>query len=157
MNDLLGLDLDDLRWNHMVVRSIIVFLYAMLLIRVTGMRTFGTKSAFDIVLSITIGGVLSRTITGHYPFFETLLAALTLALCHRLISYLSCFPIIKKITEGEPVCLYENGMLKQGKLRRYSIKEDDIIRALHETGIETLSDVTKIWFEVDGKLSVIKK
>ncbi len=156
MEDVLGLELNELEWNHMVVRSVIVFIYAIVLIRIAGMRTFGTKSAFDIVFGITIGALLGRAIMGHYPFFATLLASLSFSLCHRIISYLSRFPWIKKLTEGEAVCLYDNGKMMTEKFQKYSIKEEDIDRALRGVGLEKLDKVKKIWFEVDGKINIIQ-
>ncbi len=156
MDKVLGLHLNELEWNHMMVRSVVVFLYAIILMRIAGMRTFGTKSAFDIVFGITIGAILGRAIMGHYSFFATLLAALSFSLCHRVISYLSRFPSIKKWTEGQAVCLYENGNMMTEKFQQYSIKPEDIDRALRGVGLETLDKVKKIWFEVDGKINIIQ-
>ncbi len=42
-------------------------------IRESGIRTFGTQSAFDVIVSITLGGMLGKWIIGHYPFFASLL------------------------------------------------------------------------------------
>jgi uncharacterized membrane protein YcaP (DUF421 family) len=157
IGDVLGLELHELEWHHMVIRAVVVFMLAMVLIRVTGMRTFGTQSAFDIVLSITIGGVLSRCITGHYPFFPTLAAASTLAVCHRLVAALSRFDTMNIILQGKPICLYSHGQLQSRMFKWYSISEKDLHRALREHGMLDLSQVDEIWYEVDGKISVIGK
>ena len=157
IDELLGLSLHELAWHHMVIRAVIVFALAIMLIRVTGMRTFGTQSAFDVVLSITIGGILSRCVTGHYPFFPTLLAAATLAVCHRGVAALSRFRIMNKLLQGRPVCLYSNGQLHSKTFKWYSISEQDVHRVLHEHGLESLDRVDKIWYEVDGKISIIEK
>jgi uncharacterized membrane protein YcaP (DUF421 family) len=157
IDDLLGLTREELEWNHMVLRAVVVFILAIILIRVTGMRTFGTQSAFDIVLSITISGVLSRCITGHYPFFPTLLAATTLAVCHRLVAALSRYGPVNKVIQGVPVCLYSGGKLHGKMFKWYSISENDLHRVLREHGLENMDKVDKIWYEVDGKISVIMK
>jgi len=157
IDELLGLSLKELAWHHMVIRAVVVFVLAIVLIRITGMRTFGTQSAFDIVLSITIGGILSRCVTGHYPFFPTLLAATTLAVCHRLVAALSRFEVVEKLLQGRPVCLYSNGKLHGKMFKWYSITEGDLQRVMREHGLEDLSKVDKIWYEVDGKISIIEK
>src|SRR4051812_2647285 len=116
--DLLGLSQKDLAWYQMFTRALIAFVTAILFIRVAGMRSFGTQSAFDVVLSITLGAVLSRSITGHYPFFPTLATALFLALLHRIVAWTSYqSKILNKITEGDAVQLFKDGEKIQKNLR----------------------------------------
>src|ERR1044071_2784174 len=108
--DLLGLKQEDLEWYQMTVRAIIVFIVALIFIRIAGMRSFGFRSPFDVVLSITIGAVLGRCISGQYPFFSCLAAAITLAFLHRFIAWLSYKSrTIHKLAEGDPVLLYKDG------------------------------------------------
>jgi|ERR1043166_2493275 uncharacterized membrane protein YcaP (DUF421 family) len=156
--DLLGLEQKDLLLHQMLLRTVIVFVTAIIFIRIAGVRSFGTKTPFDIVVSITLGALLSRCITGHYPFFTTLLAAMFLASFHRLcawITYKSEF--MSSIMEGDSVCLYRDGKKNERKLRMHSISEKDIMQALHEEGLKDLEKVENIWLEPDGKISIVKK
>jgi uncharacterized membrane protein YcaP (DUF421 family) len=156
--DLLGLDEKDLQWYQMFIRTIIVFISAIVFIRIAGMRTFGTKTAFDVVVSITLGALLSRCISGHYPFFATLSSALFLALFHRICSwaiYKSNF--LSKIMEGQSILLYKNGEKKKHLMAKNCISDKDITKALHEDCLSDLEKVKEIWLEPDGKLSVVKK
>jgi len=156
--DLLGLDAKDLEWYQMFTRAFIVFVTAIAFIRIAGMRSFGTQSAFDVVLSITLGAILSRCITGHYPFFPTLATALFVALLHRIFAWLSfSSKIINKLTEGEPIILYRAGKKNEKNLARHSIPEKDLMQALHEENIDSYENVKAIWFETDGKISIVKK
>jgi uncharacterized membrane protein YcaP (DUF421 family) len=158
LTTLLGLDLDELAWHHMMFRGILVFLLAMIFIRMSGMRSFGTRAPVDVVLSITIGGILSRCITGHYPFFACLGAALTLAVCHRLVAFLCCkFDSVRRTVEGQSVLLYDKEGLKSKSIVKYSIQLEDLNRALREQGLKDWSQVLTISYEVDGKISVVKK
>jgi len=157
INDLLRLGAEELIWYQMVSRAVVIFIVALVFIRITGMRSFGAQSTFDIVLSITIGGVLSRCITGHYPFFPTILAALTLALCHKGMAIISRINAVRKITEGNPVCLYKDGSLLESELKNYAINKMDILSALHASGLEDYSKVKSIWYEPNGEINVIKK
>lgn len=155
--DLLGLDQKDLEWYQMIIRTVIVFLTAIIFIRIAGMRTFGAKTAFDIVVSITLGALLSRCITGHYPFFTTLSAAMFLALFHRFCAWLSFkSKAIRKFIEGEAVILYENNQLHKKHLAKYSITDQDLEKALHEQNLAGYEKVSSMWLEPDGKISVIK-
>ena len=156
--DLLGLDQKDLEWYQMFIRTVIVFITAIAFIRVAGMRTFGTKTAFDVVVSITLGALLSRCITGHYPFFPTLGTAMFLALFHRCCAWLSYRnDWIRKLIEGQAILLFKNGKKDAINLKKYSITECDLLKSLHESNVDSFSQVESMWLEADGKISVVKK
>jgi uncharacterized membrane protein YcaP (DUF421 family) len=55
----------------MALRSIIVYLVTVGVARFAGKRFFGEHTAFDVVLSIILGSVLSRAINGSALFLET--------------------------------------------------------------------------------------
>ena len=156
--DLMGLDAKDLVWYQMLTRTFIVFIAALVFIRLTGMRTFGTQSAFDVIVVITLGGILGRCIMGHYPFFASLVAAAALAALHKLVSVLaSRNEFIRRLVEGDAILLFDNGEKLVHKLKQYDITENELVAALHEQSLDNFSKVKNIWLEPDGKLSVIKK
>jgi uncharacterized membrane protein YcaP (DUF421 family) len=158
MEDLLGLSADELEWYQMALRALLVFFISLIFIRIAGMRSFGNRSAFDIVLNITIGAVLARAIAGHYPFFACLLTAAVLALCHRVTAFLtSRFEGFRKLIEGDPIRLFHNNRKDQTMIKRHSISDEDLARALREENLDDLKKVKEIWYETDGKLSIIKK
>ena len=156
--DWLGLQERELEWHQMLVRGLIVFIVAIVFIRLAGMRTFGTQSAFDVVLSITLGALLSRCITGHYPFFPTLAAALFLAFLHRLFAWMSFHnSMIRHLIEGDAVPLFRDGKKIQKNLAKHSISEIDIVQSMREENIDDFDKVKSIWLEADGKISIVKK
>lgn len=156
--DWLGLEQNDLQWYQMLVRVVIVFLFALVIIRISGMRTFGTKSAFDIVVSITLGGMLGRCIMGHYPFFPSLAASTGLVCLHRLVSFISSRSrIVARLTAGEPILLSRDGRKQLTELKKYEITDRELTTALHENGVESLGDAKSVWLEPDGKISVVPK
>jgi uncharacterized membrane protein YcaP (DUF421 family) len=109
-------------------------------------------------VSITLGGLLSRCIAGHYPFFTTLLAAFSIIICHQLVAYLSYyFKWFRQGTQGKAVCLFEEGKKQIKNMMRHAVNDSDLRRALHEANIDDYAQVKSIWYEVDGTISVIKK
>ena len=79
----------ELEWWQMALRAAIVFLIMVVIVRLGGHRAFAEWSAFDIVVSIMLGSILSRAITGNAPFLGTLVAGFVLILCHRLVGLAS--------------------------------------------------------------------
>jgi hypothetical protein len=67
-----GKDLDSLQ---MAARATVVFFGALILIRISGRRSFGQRSPFDYVVAILLGATLSRVIVGAGPRFEPIVCA----------------------------------------------------------------------------------
>src|SRR5678816_192460 len=93
MIDLLGLDADQVSITtlQMLVRTVLVFFVTVAYVRLSGMRTFGSKTAFDTVIYIMLGAILSRAIVAASPFFQTLLTGLALVILHRMLAHFTVF------------------------------------------------------------------
>jgi uncharacterized membrane protein YcaP (DUF421 family) len=153
-----GSDTGDLNMLQMMLRASITFLIALVLIRVAGIRSFGRKSAFDIVLSITVGAVLSRCITGKYSFPASLAAAATLALMHRLFATLAYYSKRwNKLIKGVPHLLMQKGQINWKNMKLHNLTRDDIDQAMRKEGLAGLDEAAELYFETDGKISVIPK
>ncbi len=87
LRDLFG-EGKDLNVVQMSMRAIVIFIIALVLIRIAGLKTFGKNAAFDNIIVITLGAVLSRAIAGVSPFVPVVCASLALVLVHRFVSWL---------------------------------------------------------------------
>jgi hypothetical protein len=81
----LGLGADQLTVPQMLLRTVVVYSFTVLVVRWGEKRFFGKNTAFDLVLSIILGSVISRAINGGAPFFPTLLASAGLVGLHRML------------------------------------------------------------------------
>lgn len=160
LNTALGVHHEDLTWWQMSIRAVIVFIVALIIVRVGNHRIFGKHTAFDIVLGIIYGSVLSRAITGNSPFFPTLVAALVLMLSHRLlaiVAYHSNFGFGNWI-KGKPSILIKDGELQREAMRKNSITEHDLSEAVRKAGYESdLSKINTAYLERSGDISIIEK
>src|ERR1700733_12215474 len=78
--------------NHLTLwqecaRAVLIFVYGLILLRISGRRTFGDWSALDIIISIIIGSALARALTGSAPLPGTLAAAAVLTALHVAVGY----------------------------------------------------------------------
>lgn len=159
-NTALGTHGDDITWWQMSIRAVIVFIVALLIVRLGNHRIFGKHTAFDIILGIIYGSVLSRAITGNSPFFPTLVAALVLVLLHRLfaiIAFNSHFGFGNWV-KGKPSILIKNGEIQWDELKKNSITENDLKEAVRKSGCEAdLSKINTAYLERSGDISIIQK
>ena len=55
---------ENLNVFQVCMRSLVVFLFALILIRLRGLRMFSMKTPFDSIVAIMMGAILSRAILG---------------------------------------------------------------------------------------------
>lgn len=151
-----GNELDSLQ---MACRAVLIFCIALAFVRIAGIRTFGKHSAFDNVVIIMLGAVLSRAVVGSSPFIPTCAAGLAFVIIHRILAILS-FRSDKfgKLVKGEPSVLFSDGVLEKENMKRTHISEKDLYEGIRlAVNRNDLEGIRKILIERNGKISVIKK
>ncbi|MDO6389579.1 DUF421 domain-containing protein [Pontibacter sp. BT731] len=159
LDTLLGIDSDSLTWWQMSIRAVVVFIVALIIMRIGNKRIFGKQTAFDIVLGIIYGSILSRAITGNSPFWPTLAAALILVLLHRFLAFLAYNTegFIGPFIKGNPVCLIRDGQLQEDKLKKHNLTDNDLQEALRSGGVSSIKEVESAYLERSGDISIVKK
>lgn len=149
--------------NHLTLwqecaRAVLIFFYGLLMLRLSGRRTFGDWSALDIIISIIIGSALARALTGSAPLPGTLAAAAVLTALHVALGYFVAFSkTASRIVEGAPVELGASGSIDHRARRRSMISECDVHESLRAEGLETAGGAKTIVLEPSGAISVIKQ
>lgn len=159
--NLLGLnaDVETITASQMAVRAVLVFIAALAMLRVAGPRTFGRDTAFDLVLKITLGSMLSRAVVAASPFAATLVACAVFVGLHRLLAMLAYhYKGIGWLIKGESSLLAEKGELLRANMRQNEITEKELLEGLRETAnTQSLDQIKTVHLERSGKISVVKK
>jgi uncharacterized membrane protein YcaP (DUF421 family) len=157
---LLGLNLSptELDFGHMACRGAIVFLFAILLVRLGARRLLAHNAGFDIMVAIILGSVLSRGINGEAAFFPTLgVSALLVALHHVLATLAFRWHRFSQVMKGRAHVLVRDGKIDSHEMRRSKITQDDLEENLRLHGnVSTLADVEEARLERNGAVSVVK-
>lgn len=157
----LGLDLQpkDLGMGQMALRSVVVFLAGLAMVRLGPRRFLGQHSAFDALLWIILGSVLSRGINGSAPFFQTLGASALLVAIHWLVAWLAYESgIVGRIVKGRPIPLVLGGALRRAAMRFTAVSEHDLLETLRVKGkTPRLDSVDEAYVERSGQISVLVK
>jgi uncharacterized membrane protein YcaP (DUF421 family) len=143
----------------MCLRAALVYVAVLVMVRLGHKRLLGRSTAFDIVLGIILGSVVSRAITGNAPFFPALAAGMTLILLHSAFSALAIrSAVFARWITGRPRILIRAGALDARQLRRARISEEDLREAVRlSAGLEELEKVQSARLERNGEISVVKK
>ena len=136
-----------------------MFFIALILLRAAGARVFSRKSAFDQVIAIMLGAVLSRGITGASPFGQTVVAGIVMMFIYRLTGWLSERNNgFERIVKGDPVLLYKDGNFNRKKMQQCMITEEDIKESVRlELQEPDLRNVAEVLLEINGRLSFVKR
>lgn len=144
---------------QMCARAIVVFIIGLILVRLAGRRAFGMGMTFDNVLTILLGAVMSRAITGASPFIATMAASATIIILYRLCAWISVkSDTFGKLVKGEARILYKDGVLDEMELRKSLLSKKDLAQGIHTNGnVDSIAETRRIYLERDGKISVIKQ
>ncbi|MGE4044771.1 MAG: DUF421 domain-containing protein [Acetobacteraceae bacterium] len=156
MTDLFGA-VGPITWWQECARTVVVLIYGLILIRVTGRRIFGKWAALDIIVAIIVGSSLSRTITGHAPLGGTLASTTLLMVLHWVLAQLAArWPFASRILEGRPIELAHRGEPDNTALRRQGVSQQDLEEALRVSSLSHLPDTHRVVLEPSGRITVVK-
>lgn len=138
--------------GNMVIRAAIVYVSALLMLRAGEKRFLGKNTAFDVILGIIFGSVVSRAITGSTAFLPTLAAGLVLVLLHWLFSVISFHSDwFGTPVKGNPRVLVEKGDIRWDAMRKSHISEKDLMSVLRShANVENLHEVKQGRLERSG-------
>ncbi len=144
-------------WD-VVWKSLMVFLLLVILTRLIGKKLLAQLTFFDFVVGITIGTItgafVTMTVRGIWVMISpVLLTVFTVAL--GFLNLKSLF--FRKIFEGEPVVVIQNGKILERNLGKLRYHLDDLEMQLREQKIFDFGQVEFAVLEPHGKLSVLKK
>ena len=149
----------DLSALQMTMRAFVVFILSVFLIRLSGMRSFGSKSAFDNIVVILLGAILSRAVTGVSPFFATIAAAAAICVTHRILAMLAArYHGVSVLLKGESRILYKDGKLDKENMLKAGLSQGDLEEGVRlASNVTSLDETKEVRMERSGQISVIKK
>ena len=130
----------------------------MILTRLMGRKLLSQMTYFDFVTAITIGTIGATFITVEVQGFIILLSPVILSLLVILTGYITLKSVpARKILEGEPLVLIQNGKILENNLKNVRYNIDDLMMLLREKKVFNMDEVEFAILEPNGKLSVQKK
>lgn len=146
-------------WWHFVLRGIVCYIGLLILLRLTGKRSFGEMAPFDIVVLILVGGALRSAMVGRdASLLGPFIGVVSILAADKLLGFVSAVsPRFGKLIEGSPVVLARSGRLLPGVLKRQSISKEAFERELRGHQIHAASEVDEAILEPTGRISVFKR
>ena len=140
-----------------IARTLLVFIFLILLLRILGKRQMGELELSELVVSVLMANLAAGPLQDtEIPFLNGLLPVLVLFACELIVSDLTLHCIrLRGLISGKPCMLIRNGRILQSEMRRARLSVDELNEKLRACGILDISKVKYAVLETDGTLSAI--
>lgn len=146
--------------GYILLEMGIIFVAALVVVRIMGNRTVGQFSPFDFVLMVGIGDIVGNVaLDREANIWHGAEALLGLLVLQKLLSWGSLkSEWLRKWFEGTPVVLIENGRVRHDNLKKTQFNLDDLRQELHKKGLDfaDVQDIQLARLESCGDFSLIK-
>lgn len=149
----------DLNALQMSDRGIVMFFIALILIRISGRRSFGVRTPLDNIITISLGAVMSRAIVGASAFVPVIVCCFVIVLLHRLFGWLIAHSkAFGRFIEGDKMVLYENNTFNYERMKDALVCQEDLMQGVRKSALtEDMSSIDKVYMERNGEISAIRK
>ena len=143
-----------------VVRAVAMYVFLLVLLRVTGKRTLAQVTTFDFIVLLIISETTQQAMTGNdFSFTNAAILVLTLIVLQRLADWFSNRSArADRVLNDRPVIIVENGRPIEEWMRWNSLSVEEVLEeARRNQGIGSLEEIKYAVLERDGGISVIPR
>ena len=141
-----------------VLRALAMYLFLLLIFRLSGKRSLAHITAFDFVLLLIIGEATQQALIGEdFSLVTAMLVIVTLSIADIGLSLLKDrYPRIERVIDDMPVVIVDHGRLLHARLAAERVDEKDVLAAARiRHGLERLDQIKYAVLETGGGISII--
>ena len=144
-------------WWEFVLRGVVVYLFLLVFLRLSGKRQTGQYAPFDLVLLLILSNAVQNSMNaGDNSLIGGLISAATLISCHVALAHLTFrVPRLARLVDGRPQVLVRGGQLDTALMRQELLTPDDVAAALRAGGCLHLHEVERATIETNGTITVV--
>lgn len=141
-----------------VLRSVAVYLFVLIVFRISGKRSLSQITTFDFILLLIIGEATQQALLGSdFSVINAWVVIATLAGLDIALAILEGrFPVLGRMLNSLPVVVVDHGKLLEGVARAEGVTLPEILAEAREKhGLERLDQVKYAILERHGGISVV--
>ena len=146
-------------WEEKIIRTIAVYTFLLVGLRLAGKRELGQLNPFDLVVLLVLSNTLQNAIIGNDNSLTGGIfgAAILLVLNYLVVRFLYSHPMLDRLIEGDPEVLIRRGEVLDSRLKRELITKEQLEAAARRQGIESLDKVDTCRLETGGALTFVAR
>jgi uncharacterized membrane protein YcaP (DUF421 family) len=147
----------DLSAGQVALRTVVVYTFGLLAVRLADRRVLGKNTAFDVVVGVVLGSVLSRAINGTGALFATMTGVTVLLAMHWMLAFASSHSSkLSALLKGKSRPLIRDGQILWDEMHRNHISEGDLEEMVRLRGrLSHPTEVGMACLERNGEISAI--
>jgi len=144
---------------RVVLMSGLTYVLVIALLRIFGSQALAKMSAYDLVVTITLGSLVANiALTSSFSISDGLAAILTFLILQELTRRLQKrFTRVHHFVRERPRLLVWDGRFIGENLEHNQVTEDEVRAAVRRTGLLSMTQVQGVVLENDGEWSVIPR
>jgi len=148
----------DLAWWEFIVRGAVVYLALLAMVRISGRRTVGQFTPFDLLVVMLLSEAVSNSLSGGDDSLSGgLIIAATLIALNTGVAMLSAYSRRASVMlDGTAVLIGRDGQFFDKVVKRCRITESDLEQALRMADC-TREEMQCAFLEADGDITIQKK
>ncbi|MGJ9420045.1 DUF421 domain-containing protein [Massilia sp. CMS3.1] len=148
----------DLAWWEFIVRGAVVYLALLAMVRLSGRRTVGQLTPFDLLVVMLLSEAVSNSLSGGDDSLAGgLIVAATLIVLNMGVAMLSTHSKRASIMlDGTAILIGRDGQFFDKVVKRCRITESDLEQALH-TADCARAEMQTAFLEADGEITIQQK
>lgn len=140
-----------------LIRASVMYLFALIMIRITGKQSVSELSTMDFVVITILGDPFDNVIYSNVSIEQGLVSFATIALLHLLVRFLaSRNRFVFQLVNSPPRMLIQNGVYLKKGLQAERIRVQTVESEMGLKGEDQLEELKEAWLEENGRLSVIR-
>jgi uncharacterized membrane protein YcaP (DUF421 family) len=142
-----------------VVRTIVVYVFLVVGLRLAGKRELAQLNPFDLVVLLVLSNAVQNAIIGNdNSVAGGIIGAVTLLVINWIVvRFLYDHRKLDEVIEGHEDVLIENGQVKMESLRHELINLSQLETAARKQGFDSLAEIDKAVLEPGGTLVFLRK
>jgi uncharacterized membrane protein YcaP (DUF421 family) len=146
-------------WWELIVRAVVVYVFLLILLRLTGKRQVGQLAPFDLVLLLVLSNAVQNSMNaGDNSLVGGLISAATLILLNYTVGIATWRnKKLEKLIEGKPQILIHNGKLFEDVVANARLTHHEIQAALRLGGCTCVEEVHAAILENNGEISIVPR
>jgi uncharacterized membrane protein YcaP (DUF421 family) len=152
-------------WNiavpvwELIVRGTIVYLFLLILLRLTGKRQIGQLAPFDLVLLLVLSNAVQNSMNGgDNSLVGGLISAATLVALNYGVGYATFkSKKLEALIEGRPQVIIHNGKVFEDVMRSAKLTHHELSAALRRSGCTCAEEVQMAILENNGSISIVQR
>ncbi len=143
-------------WWELIIRSVMVYVFLIAVLRLSGKRQIGQLAPFDLVLLLVLSNAVQNAMNGgDNSVLAGIISASTLITLNYFVGYLTFrSKKLERWIEGQPEVLIHNGRLFEQVMAHAQLTHHELNAALRQAGCSSIAEVHYAILENNGSITV---